>query len=249
MVMALSASYNGRMDTWWGRLVYWVVHGICVSAVNVTVRLLGGWRAEGLENVPRQGGLLIAPNHLSHVDPPLIGMMVRRPVWFVATDELMDVRVFGRLSRILRSIPIHQDSPDRLALRRLRRLLEAGECVVLFPEGHESLDGKMRPLQGGAVLLALWSHVPIVPVGIEGTSAMMAPRSYRLRKSRRPAVVRFGEPISYEELTGGLTGREALDHGMALLAERIRVLAGQAPEAGGRTYAGNEGISLSSKEE
>jgi len=230
------------METVWGRIVYLVVRTVCVLGTRIAIRLLGGWRVEGLENVPRKGGVLVAPNHLSHLDPPLVGALTRRHAWFVATDELFEIRVLGRLSTILRVLPIHQDSPDRSALRRLRGLLEAGECVVLFPEGHESLDGRLRPLQGGVILLALWSRVPIVPVGIVGTDAMMAPREFRPRRTGRPAVVRYGEPISAADLSGGLTGRDALDHGLALLEERMRALVGQTETREPQTCCDDEGI-------
>jgi 1-acyl-sn-glycerol-3-phosphate acyltransferase len=98
---------------------------------------------------------------------------------------------------------------------------------VIFPEGHESLDGRLQPLQGGPVLLALKTGVPIVPVAIQGTSAIMPPRSFGIRRARRPVRLVFGRPIAPETLAGGLVKRSAVDHGVNLLTAELLALLGQ----------------------
>lgn len=197
---------------------------------------LGGVRVEGRANVPTSGGLVVAPNHVSHVDPPLIGVVLPRPAWFVATTDLFRMPVLGRLAAALHAFPIRQDSPDRAALRRTEDILRSGEVVVMFPEGHESVDGRLQPLQGGPVLVAIRSGCPVLPVAIVGSNSMTPPRSWRLRRVRRPVVVRFGRPIPAATLAGGYHGRAALDHGVALLTRAIAEL--RAEVTGSRTAQG-----------
>jgi 1-acyl-sn-glycerol-3-phosphate acyltransferase len=186
---------------------------------------LGGVRLEGLEHIPRSGGMLVAPNHVSHADPLLIGMALDRPVWFVATDELFAIPVLGSLAARLRAFPIRQDSADRDALRRLDGLLRAGEGVVAFPEGHESLDGRLQPLQPGVVWAALRAGVPIVPVHVFGTDRMLPPREWRLRHAGTCIGARFGPPIAADRLAGGLRGRAAVDRACSILTEALLGLA------------------------
>ncbi|HSV72361.1 MAG TPA: lysophospholipid acyltransferase family protein [Chthonomonadales bacterium] len=212
--------------------------------LSIVFRLLGGYRVEGRGNVPKRGAVIIAPNHLSHADPPLVGIAAPRGVWFMATTELFGVRVFGALARIYRAIPIRQDSPDRAALRRVERLLGGGAAVVIFPEGHESLDGRLLPLQGGTALLAIRTGTPILPVGIVGTPAMLPARSTRPRRAPAPAVVRFGRPIDAVELAGGRKGRGAVEHATRLLASALRDLTPElnGPEAVHAVTSRGEGI-------
>jgi 1-acyl-sn-glycerol-3-phosphate acyltransferase len=205
-------------------MLYTMTRAFFRIVLKAVFALLGGVRVEGLENVPRRGPVLIAPNHLSHADPPLIGTILPRPIWYMATDELFAMPVLGRLARLLRAFPVRQDSPDRAALRRAEQLLKAGEALVIFPEGHESPDGALQPILPGSILLAMHGEAPVVPVGILGTDAMMPPCRFRLRRAKHPAVVRFGRPIPVEELTGGLKGRAALDHGVRHLTEALESL-------------------------
>ncbi|MBM3494420.1 MAG: 1-acyl-sn-glycerol-3-phosphate acyltransferase [Armatimonadetes bacterium] len=195
------------------------------ASVRIVLRCmfgcLGGVSVIGMDRMPRTGGIVIAPNHLSHADPMLIGMVVDRPVWFVATDELFEIPVLGSLARWLRAFPIRQDSADRGALRKLEGLLGAGEGVVAFPEGHESLDGHLQPLQPGVVWVALRAQAPIVPVGIRGTERMLPPCEWRLRHAGARITVCVGEPISPLRLSGGMRGRAAAEHGCDVLRSAL----------------------------
>src|SRR5438105_3925980 len=129
----------------------------------------------------------------------------------------------------MRAYPIRQDWPDRSALRKTLNLLKKDHAVVIFPEGHVSKDGAMLPIQAGSILLAVQSGAPVVPVGIVGTDRMMPPHQWKLRRAGRRIVVRFGRPITTEELTGGLKGRAGIDHGAAVLSRAIAELAGIEP--------------------
>lgn len=192
---------------------------------------LGGLRVYGLENVPESGGVIVAPNHVSHLDPIIVGVTVRRPVWFLATDELFAIPVLGPLSRYLRAFPIRQDSPDRRALARAHQLLLEGEVLVVFPEGHESLDGRLQELQGGVVLLAERARVPVVPVGIRGSDRILPPREWRPRHGGEPVIVRFGRAMDLTSDADLMRGRAGRDIALARLAAELRRLSGQVQES------------------
>lgn len=207
--------------------------GLVRTCLRGMFACLGGLRIEGQEHVPETGGVIVAPNHVSHADPIVVGIALRRPAWFAATDELFAIPVLGVMARWVRAFPIRQDSPDRAALRRMEELLRSGELLVGFPEGHESLDGKLQPLQPGLVWLALRCEVPIVPVGIVGTNSALPPREWRLRHAGRAIIVRFGMPITPEDLRRGGQGREAVDRGCAMLRDRLLALTQIADDCGG----------------
>lgn len=209
-------------------MTYLVARAICKLLFQIVFAVTGGVRVEGRDRVPRRGGIVVAPNHVSHADPPLIGITLPRTAWFVATTDLFRLPVLGMIARWLHAFPIKQDSPDRVALRRCESLLRSGHAVVMFPEGHESLDGRLQPLQGGPVLVAIRSGCPIVPAAILGSAQRARPHSFRPRRSAHPVIVRYGAPIPAAELAGGLTGRAAIDHGRRVLREALLRL--QSPE-------------------
>jgi len=231
-------------------MLYRLLLPVARALLRIAFRLLGGYRIEGAHHVPSRGPVIIAPNHLSHADPALVGIALPRGAWFLATDELFSIRWLGPLARILRAVPVRQDSPDRTALRRVESLLKSGAAVVIFPEGHESADGQLQPLQRGPALLAIRTSTPIVPVGIVGTNAMLPARSFRLRRAPAPAIVRFGAPLSAEKLCGGYTGRRAVDHATRLLEAALRDLTQDsgATRGDGLAVSPTEGIHLASGE-
>jgi 1-acyl-sn-glycerol-3-phosphate acyltransferase len=211
-------------------MFYLLLRGIIWVLLKILFWMLGGVRVSGRENIPRRGGVIIAPNHRSHSDPPLVGVTLPRYAWFLATDELFTIRFWGTLGRWMRGYPIRQDSPDRAALRRTEELLKSGEAVVIFPEGHESVTAELQPLQGGPILIAMRTGVPILPVALAGTERIMPARTFRLRRTSRPLAVRYGKPIPIEELTGGFRGREAVEHGVQRLTAALQQLIREAEE-------------------
>ncbi|MCC6728854.1 MAG: 1-acyl-sn-glycerol-3-phosphate acyltransferase [Chthonomonadales bacterium] len=214
-------------------MLYAVVRSVALLAIRAVLAWSGGLRVTGVERVPARGGVIVAPNHLSHADPGVIGLALPRRAWFMATSELFEVRGLAWLARLLRAFPVRQDEPDRAALRRTEALLRGGEAVVVFPEGHESVTGRMQSVQGGLVLLAIRTGTPVVPVAIEHTETLMPPRTFRLRRIGRPVTVHFGKPIAATELAGGLRGREAVRHGTGVLQAAIEGLLDPRYRSGG----------------
>jgi len=166
----------------------------------------------GREHVPARGPALLLCNHNSHLDPPLVGAALRRPVHFMAKAELFAVPGFGGLIRRLHAFPVTRESADRAALRYAEALLARGELLVLFPEGRRSPDGVLGDPELGAALLAVRSGAPVIPTVVLGSEQAL-PAGARWPR-RRPVTVHFGKPFVPD--AGAATGQE-----------RLRVVAGQ----------------------
>jgi 1-acyl-sn-glycerol-3-phosphate acyltransferase len=161
-------------------------------SVSVTLRTLFRARFAGAEHLPPRGGALIAANHQSYLDIPLVASATLRHVSFVARDTLAETRALGWLMRQCGAVLIRRGKPDRQALREMVAHLEAGDVVCVFPEGTRSPDGSVGAFRGGALLAARLARVPIVPVGVRGTFDAW-PRGRRPRLAR--VALSFGAPL------------------------------------------------------
>ena len=132
-------------------------------------RVIFRWRVTGLEHIP-PGGAVLSPNHLSYWDIPLIALAVPRRVHFMAKEELFHVPVFGAVIRSLLAFPVRRGAPDRNAIRQAIDTLQAGDLVLVFPEGTRSKTGKLGEFKPGAFLIAVKAGVPTIPAGIIGTN-------------------------------------------------------------------------------
>lgn len=182
--------------------------------------LLGGIRAVGTENVPRTGGVLLCPVHLSHADPAAVGCTSPRTLWFMAKQELFRVPVFGRLIRTVGAFPVDRASSDAGALRRAVARLDAGGALLVFPEGRRGDGASLQPLQPGIAVLARRPGVQVVPVGLAGTATLLPKGSGRPR--RCCVTVYYGPPVD----VGSLSKSEALEQISAAM-ERAQADSGQ----------------------
>ncbi len=167
-------------------LVWWVLRAL--------FRLVFRWQVVGSERVPAHGALLLASNHVSHLDPPVVAVGMRRPAAFMAKEELFSHRALGWFFRQLNAFPVRRGEADRAALRHSFQVLEEGGALVLFPEGTRSEDGEFKAPEPGIGLLAYRSGAPVVPVYIHGTRDAL-PRGGGLRLAR--FSVTYGDPISF----------------------------------------------------
>ena len=186
--------------------------------------VLGRFKVEGRENVPRTGGVLITPNHISFGDPPAVAMGAPRHVYIMAWAALFKVPILGTLIRWMRGFPVEPGTADRSALKKAEALLKAGEAVIVFPEGGVSESGVLQPILPGALLLALRAKVPIVPTILIRTNVMLPYEKVIPRFSRHRIICRFGKPVTLEDLTGGGKGSEALHRGAKRLGELLLAL-------------------------
>lgn len=146
----------------------------------------------GSDNIPKQGGVIIAANHLSLWDPPLAATFVPRYVHFMAKEELFKIPVFGYVIRKLRSFPVRRGASDRAAIRAAITLLNDGHCLGLFPEGTRSKTGAIRKAESGLALIALKAGVPVVPTAVIGTNKIMSKSNFLPKLE-----VRYGKPIQF----------------------------------------------------
>jgi len=144
-------------------------------AVHVLSRAYFGLRLRGTEHIPREGALVIVPNHQTYADPPLVSIPVRRPVYYMAWSRLFDIPVFNRFIRMLRAFPVDIDARDARATREAVRLLQRGAALMIFPEGERTVDGRLQRFKPGAFRLAVSLGVPILPVTIVGGSDAWPP--------------------------------------------------------------------------
>ncbi|MFN2453282.1 MAG: lysophospholipid acyltransferase family protein [Pyrinomonadaceae bacterium] len=161
------------------------------------------WRIKytGLENVPLTGGLIIAANHQTYIDPFWLGCAIKRPLRFLAWNEIFDWPVVGKLPGLFGAWPLEIQGGDPTAIRRSLEWLQSGGAIVIFPEGGRGLpDGSMAHFKTGAVRMALEAHVPILPVTIRGAHGVW-PKHQRLP---RPACIEivYHPPITVEAQAG-----------------------------------------------
>jgi 1-acyl-sn-glycerol-3-phosphate acyltransferase len=157
------------------------------------------WRITGLEHIPERGAVLLASNHLSLLDPPVIASVAdrrHRRVRFLAMAELFRSPVLRALFKGLGHIPVARKSESaRSSLTAALTHLGWGECVGIFPEGGLSRDLEPKAGQTGAARLARWSGAPVIPIGMWGTQRMMAPGHQRNLRPGLPLAVSIGRPL------------------------------------------------------
>jgi 1-acyl-sn-glycerol-3-phosphate acyltransferase len=148
-----------------GRRLLWVV---ARAVLRIAFILAFRMRVFGQFNVPQRGGVLIVSNHQSYLDPVLLSLGFERSVSFMARRTLFRNPAFGRLIRVLNAFPVTLGGVDIAAMREGVRRLQNDECLVVFPEGTRTPDGRIGPLRPGVLAILERANVPIVPAVIEG---------------------------------------------------------------------------------
>ncbi len=157
-------------------------------AIWLGARLYFGTRFEGVEHIPVDGPLVIAPNHVTYADPPLVTIPIRRPVYYMAWSRLFTIPGLAWLIRRLRAFPVEIESADPRATREAVRLLDAHEAVMIFPEAGRSPDGRLQPFRPGAFRLACSRGAPVLPVTILGGTESWPPGRWLPRPGRMTIV-------------------------------------------------------------
>ena len=173
--------------TFWYLLGYSLSKGLAKTFFN--------YRVTGAENMIEEGPCIIAANHCSFFDPPLVGVACRRAIHYLARKSLLEWPILGPIFPDLNVIPVDRKNADRSALMGAIRVVKNGGAVLIFPEGTRSPDGKLQSAQPGIGMIVAKTGAPVVPVRIFG--------SYEVynRNRRRPKIgavtVRVGQPLSF----------------------------------------------------
>jgi 1-acyl-sn-glycerol-3-phosphate acyltransferase len=155
------------------------------------------WRREsGSEQVPLTGPVLLAANHASFIDPPLVGSSCPRPISCLARESLFSNRPIDRFLRAIGAVPVDRDGASGKGLKTILERLASGDAIVLFPEGTRSRDGRLQPARAGVGLVVLKSGAPVVPVRVFGTFEAFG-RHHRLPRPR-PIGVRYGPALRFD---------------------------------------------------
>ncbi|MBV8483107.1 MAG: 1-acyl-sn-glycerol-3-phosphate acyltransferase [Verrucomicrobia bacterium] len=180
----------------------------------VVAKLAFRLRIYGRENLIEDGPAILASNHASYLDPPLVGVCCRKDVHFLARKSLFEKPVFGPLLTQLNTVPVDRDRGDVGAVRAMIKLLKSGKRVLVFPEGTRSSDGNLQSARAGVGLLIAKSLAPVVPVRVFGSYAAL-PRSGGIRFV--PITVVIGKPLFFTEQDLGTDERSAYQ----VLSDRV----------------------------
>ena len=198
-------------------LFYRVVHVFVARGSALVYRA----RIRGRENLPRQGGYILAPSHRSMMDIPFLAVVTPRRVRFMGKVEVFKIPVVGTLFRWLGGFPVLRDGTDRKAVRDAIEILHAGEPLVVYPEGTRQHGHAIQPLQPGAAYLAIRAGVPIVPVGIAGSEEIFRSHGTKRPRFDRVGIV-VGEPIVPPERTGTVVKRDVVNEVTTVLAKELQ---------------------------
>ncbi|MGY4690129.1 lysophospholipid acyltransferase family protein [Salibacterium sp. K-3] len=166
-------------------ILYRIGKTLCRIGFTLSMKV----RVIGRENIPENGPVLLCSNHISNLDPPMVGSFMRRAIYFMAKEELFAKKGIGGLMKRLGAFPVKRGSGDRRALKKGLELLDEGHVLCLFPEGTRSTTGEIGSGHAGSGFFALRSKAAVVPVAVIGTY-----------KPFGSVTVIYGKPLDAEAL-------------------------------------------------
>lgn len=171
---------------------YWFGYNVS----RILAKIFFRFRILHRERMIQSGPVIIASNHQSYFDPPLVGNASDRAIYILARRSLLNVPVLGWFLPKLNVIPVDQEGVDRSALKGIIKVLKRGECALVFPEGARTMDGNLQPAQPGVGLIIARTLAPVVPVRIFGAHEAL-PRGGGFHF--HPITIVVGEPIYFSE--------------------------------------------------
>ncbi len=190
---------------------YWVGYHLA----RLGGRLLFRFRVIHRERMIQSGPVILAMNHQSYLDPPLAGITSDRAIYFLARRTLLNVPLLGWVLPKVNVIPVNQEGVDRSAIKAMIRVLQAGNGLLVFPEGSRTLDGSLQPAEPGLGLVIAKTLAPVVPMRIFGAHEALPRGGGGLRLA--PITVVVGEPIFFTEADLAPAGRSLYTR----LSERV----------------------------
>jgi len=154
-------------------------------------------QTDGIENIPKSGGVILAPNHPSDLDSIILGTAINRQLHTMGKEELFRRKFASFILRKINAFPVKRQKFDRASLRCALQILKDGNVIDMYPEGTVSKDGTLQEAKLGTAFIALQSKTPVIPVAIIGSYGVMS-KGMRFPRPRK-VVVKFGEPIYFDE--------------------------------------------------
>ncbi len=216
----------------WRKVGFWKRTAVMVVKPLMTVMARRDWR--GMENIPKEGPVIVVANHISHADPLALAHYVwdagRWPV-FLAKSGLFKIPVLGPLLRAVEQTPVERGTIDAVkALEAAVAALKDGKCVLIYPEGTTTREPDLWPMRGktGAARLWLATGAPVVPVVMWGPQRLFDPRTHKLRPLRTDVAVVTGPPLDLSRWEGAVPTpavlNEITDHIMLALRDLLAPL-------------------------
>lgn len=190
-------------------MFYSIAKGIVSFVVVFVFRL----KRRGVENVPKEGGVILAFNHRSYWDPVVAAITSKRHLHFMAKAELFKNPIFGGLIKSLGAFPVSRGRNDIGAIKAAMKILRDGETMLIFPEGSRIKNGRKVKAKAGVACIAQMARVPVIPVNISGEYKWM-----------RKITVTYGEPIYLDEYYGKKMDQAAAASEAENILENIRAL-------------------------
>jgi 1-acyl-sn-glycerol-3-phosphate acyltransferase len=167
--------------------------------IGTAAKLVAPHRVYGADRMPLEGGLVVAANHFSWIDPPVLGSASPRTLYFMAKVEAHKVPGLGQLMRSFGAFPVRRGESDRDAVRTMREIVRDGHALGMFAEGTRQRSGVPGPVQPGAAMVAINEGAPLIPAAIYGS------HEWRLGNFK-PVSVAWGEPLTFDGLPRGGRG-------------------------------------------
>ena len=199
-------------------MLYLIIRTLALILSKLLFRL----QAFGQNNIPLKGGFILASNHTSYLDPPILAAACPRMLSFIAKEELFKNAIFGRFITALNAFPLKTETADLRALRWAIGVLKAEGAVAIFPEGGRTTDGELDEPLKGVGFIAAKANVPIIPVFIEGSNKAFPVNSKFIRPKK--IKVYFGQPIKLEEFNLQTEGSDLYQRIAQRTMEKIRKL-------------------------
>lgn len=216
-----------------------VMYRVVAGILRPVLRSLMRYEVTGLEHIPRSGGFIVAPNHVSHIDPfPWAHVLYNQgcPPVFLAKSSLFETPVVRSVMRHTNQVRVDRETATAArSIGPAIRAIEAGACLAVYPEGSLTRDPEMWPMRGktGAARLALHAGCPVIPIAQWGPQDLLAPYARRPTPARHRTLVRirFGPPVELSDLRSDPVTREAIHTGtdriMQALTHELEQLRGE----------------------
>ena len=169
------------------------------ATIGTATKLVARVAVYGADRMPTNGGLVVAANHFSWIDPPALGAVSPRTLYFLAKSEAHRVPGLGQLMRAFGAFAVRRGESDRDAVRTMRQVVRDGNVLGMFAEGTRQRGGVPGPVQPGAAMVAINENVPLIPAAIYGS------HEWRLGNFK-PVSIAWGEPMRFEGLPRGGKG-------------------------------------------